>query len=364
MSTPKHRKQHIHRIQGGGSSHSPHRSIRAAKLTAAERALNERRRKILTVMSWLSLTFSLIGLVIAFIPAGFVVSVGLFLVPGFVLGLLALALRSDRVWAAVAGVVLSVIGGQVSVVSLALVVVLVGGGISLPSFDLASLTKGFNLAGLQLPNFKLPSFKLPKVGGFGSPSKTSFSNFTKSTKDKTTKNGKTSPTPSPIPDAGPEPDPVFPTLFALNEVVTTTSGIMFSIVGFECGYDSISTEYGIITPNGQYCEAHVLLVNNGSQNVSVDTMSFIAIDNEEQVLAGDLVSGFWRVDGNGSPLEESLVGEDGESIGPKLRDPLTLSPGEHAVGVISFDVELSQNPQFLHVEGGFMTDAVLISLEG
>lgn len=364
MSTPKHRKQQTRHIPGGGSSHSPHRSIRVAKTTAAERALNERRRKILTVMSWLSLTFSLIGLVIAFIPAGFVISVALFLVPGFLLGLLALALRSDRVWAAVAGVVLSVIGGQVSVVSLALVVVLVGGGISLPSFDLASLTKGFNLAGLQLPNFKLPSFKLPKVGGFGSPSKTSFSDFTKATKDKTGKNGKTAPKPSPIPDAGPEPDPVFPTLFALNEVITTTSGIMLSIDSFECGYDSISTEYGPITPNGQFCEAHVLLMNSGSQDVSVDTMSFIAINNEEQIIASDLVSGFWRVDDNGSPLDESLVGDEGESIGPKLLDPLTLSPGELAVGIISFDVDLSQSPQLLHVEGKFMTDAVLISLEG
>ena len=56
------------------------------------------------------------------------------------------------------------------------------------------------------------------------------------------------------------------------------------------------------------------------------------------------------------------VNEDGASIGPKMLDPLTLSPSEHAVGVISFDVELTRNPQLMHVEGSFVTDAVIVSL--
>lgn len=373
MSTPKHRKQPNRRVQGGGSSLSLQRTLRPLRTSAAERALSERRRKSLTVMSWLSLSFALVGLILSFIPAGFVFAVTLFLIPSFVMGILALALRSDRVWSAVAGVVVSVVGGHVAAVSMTLVVVLAIGGISLPSLDLSSLTKGLNLSGLQLPDFKIPDLKIPsinvpKIGGFGSPSASDIAKFTQATSGSTGKNSKTSPTPTPTPGPTPTPDPTptptpdTPTLYSLDDVIVTSSGIAFSIVGFECGFDSITTEHGDVTPNGEYCEAHVVLTNTGSDDVDIDTGVFVAIDEQEEYSSETLVSGFWKVDEDGTPLDEDSVNEDGASIGPKMLDPLTLSPSEHAVGVISFDVELTRNPKLLHVEGSFVTDAVIVSL--
>ncbi len=373
MSTPKHRKQPNRRVQGGGSSLSLQRTLRPLRTSAAERALSERRRKSLTVMSWLSLSFALVGLILSFIPAGFVFAVTLFLIPSFVMGILALALRSDRVWSAVAGVVVSVVGGHVAAVSMTLVVVLAIGGISLPSLDLSSLTKGLNLSGLQLPDFKIPDLKIPsinvpKIGGFGSPSASDIAKFTQATSGSTGKNSKTSPTPTPTPGPTPTPDPTptptpdTPTLYSLDDVIVTSSGIAFSIVGFECGFDSITTEHGDVTPNGEYCEAHVVLTNTGSDDVDIDTGVFVAIDEQEEYSSETLVSGFWKVDEDGTPLDEDAVNEDGASIGPKMLDPLTLSPSEHAVGVISFDVELTRNPQLMHVEGSFVTDAVIVSL--
>ena len=373
MSTPKHRKQPNRRVQGGGSSLSLQRTLRPLRTSAAERALSERRRKSLTVMSWLSLSFALVGLILSFIPAGFVFAVTLFLIPSFVMGILALALRSDRVWSAVAGVVVSVVGGHVAAVSMTLVVVLAIGGISLPSLDLSSLTKGLNLSGLQLPDLKIPGLKIPsinvpKIGGFGSPSASDIAKFTQATSGSTGKNSKTSPTPTPTPGPTPTPDPTptptpdTPTLYSLDDVIVTSSGIAFSIVGFECGFDSITTEHGDVTPNGEYCEAHVVLTNTGSDDVDIDTGVFVAIDEQEEYSSETLVSGFWKVDEDGTPLDEDAVNEDGASIGPKMLDPLTLSPSEHAVGVISFDVELTRNPQLMHVEGSFVTDAVIVSL--
>lgn len=325
-------------------------------------------------MSWLSLTFALIGLIVAFLPAGFVLGTALFLVPGFILGLLALALRSDRIWAAVAGVVVAVLGGQVATVSAALVVVLTIGGISLPSFDLSQLTKGLNLSGLSLPNikipeFKLPSFKIPKIGGLGGPSAGDFSNFLKNAQRSS--GGSSRPAapssggdPSPTPVPTPSPDPESPTLYQLDQVIYTESGLMFSIVAFECGYTSVETEEGEVTPNGEFCEAHVAMAHTGDIAVEIDANSFDLFDNDEHFAPHALASGFWLVSDEGAALDENLKNDEGESIGPKLNDPLTLQPGALAHGVIAIDVGQGTQPHFMLVEGAWITDAVLIDLDG
>ncbi len=371
MSTPRHRKKTTTRIAGGGSSYSALRSPQQRKPNAAELALHRRRTKILTGMSWLSLALALIGLVLAFLPAGFVLGVALFLVPGFILGLLALALRSDRIWAAVAGVVLAAVGGQVATVSAALVVVLTIGGISLPNFDLSQLTKGLNLSGLSLPNikipeFKLPSFKIPKIGGLGGPSAGDFANFLKNAQRNSgssirpaTPGGGTDPTPTPTPSS----DPETPALYQLDEVIQTESGLMFAIVGFECDFTSVETEEGEVTPNGEFCEAHIAMVHGGEAAVQIDANSFDAFDNDEHFPHHALSSGFWLVNEEGAALGEELQDEDGTSIGPKLIDPITIQPGEYVHGVITVDVTQDTRPHFMLVDGEWISDAVLIDLD-
>ncbi len=352
----------------GVSSSSHSRVLRNTRSARSSKvALQERRRKALIVLSWLSMILAIIGLIFSVIPAGFIAGVALFLVPGFVLGLIALAMRSDKVWAAVVGVVTSVIGGHVSLASFAIVLVMVGGGIQLPSFDLSSLTSGLNLSGLKIPSFKIPSFhfpslKVPKVGGLSGPSKSSIASLIDGKKNngKAAPTPKPSPTPTPGPTPGPTPDPTPQNIYNVGEVIVTQSGLTLVVSDFQCGFSEVETEAGTLAPNGQFCEAHVALQNTTGKNIVIDDSALTVLVDDFEALPEESSSGFWLVDDAGDPIEGTVLNDEGVDLGPRLYPKLTVADTGYAFGVVTFDINVDAYPDYLHIEGDWFPDAVSV----
>lgn len=360
MSSPRHRLvqrrlRHLRERNAGDRA----RRLGAARNDSEQAVSDTRRRKGVRILSWLSLIFGVIGLVLAAIPNVFFTG-ALFLVPAFILGLVALALRSDRVWAAVVGVTAAALGGHVTIVSLVLVLVLFGSSFKLPSFDLTSLLKGFDLSAI-----KLPKLELPKLGGLGIPSASGISKLLD-----TVKKSSPSPAPSPKPSPGPKPGPTptpTPTpvrVFAIGEVITNDEGLALMVYDVECGITSISTNAGEVTPDGQFCEAYVVIVNTGDQSVTLDIAAVNAVVGSDDVAGTELASGFWRVDADGTDFgDENSPSSASDSQLPDLNSQLGLEPGQGALGIVSFDIAPEERPSYVVVQGDLFPRGVLIQCE-
>ena len=360
MSSPRHRLvqrrlRHLRERNAGDRA----RRLGTARNDSEQAVSDTRRRKGVRILSWLSLIFGVIGLVLAAIPNVFFTG-ALFLVPAFILGLVALALRSDRVWAAVVGVTAAALGGHVTIVSLVLVLVLFGSSFKLPSFDLTSLLKGFDLSAI-----KLPKLELPKLGGLGIPSASGISKLLD-----TVKKSSPSPAPSPKPSPGPKPGPTptpTPTpvrVFTIGEVITNDEGLALMVYDVECGITSISTNAGEVTPDGQFCEAYVVIVNTGDQSVTLDIAAVNAVVGSDDVAGTELASGFWRVDADGTDFgDENSPSSASDSQLPDLNSQLGLEPGQGALGIVSFDIAPEERPSYVVVQGNLFPRGVLIQCE-
>lgn len=308
------------------------------------------------MLSWLSLIFGIIGLVIAAVPSVFFTG-ALFLVPAFILGLVALALRSDRIWAAVVGVSAAALGGHVTVVSLVLVLVMFGSSIKLPGFDLSSVLKGFNLSAL-----KLPKLDLPKFGGLGIPSAKNVAQLLNTVKKSSPKSGPSpSPSPTPKPKPGPTPTPApEPTrVHTIGEVITNEDGFALMVYDVECGVTSVQTRSGSVTPDGQFCEAYFVLANTGTRTVTLDVAGIDAVIGSDDSGATQAASGFWAIDSDGTEARDEDISGDDNQI-PDLNPRLELPVGASAMGIVNFDIDTETTPSYIHVQGDLFPEGILI----
>ena len=344
-----------------------------------------RRRRAVVVISWLSFALGVSGLILAAIPNIFFSGAFLF-IPGFILGLVALALRSKRVWAAVVGIVAAALAANVMVVSGVVTVVILAGSIAIPNFDinsllkgidLSSITKGLNLSdltkGLNLASLT-KGLKLPNLGSLGIPKAAKVDSMIASIKktkaqpvvpalpgekSKSTKTPKPTSTATKTPTASPTSDPT--QVFAVGEVFTDGEGASMTIFSVECGITSIPRDGQDLAPVGQFCSAMVVVSNTGSTPLTFGTTDFQIVAGAEDIPADLPASGIWEVDADGNPVETSEYWSDGT---PVPLDEITLDAGHFAIATISFDVPLddASAPTFLMIQGSMFPRAVLVTL--